>query len=1071
MDSLGRQFQKIFVLIVIGSCLGCCNRHGSNQYYQTSHAAIDLASHDFKSNPVAVLSGSWRQLPMLRANSEHRQKAARFSDPNTDFRKRFWYFDLASPGENERILMTFTLPEERPPLILQLPASSAINAIQLLSATTSEVIFQHLKQADQFMDAISIPIPESAGARFHLVLTANTRKLRVSHEIFQLVVHTEDSKIGVSQANEFAGLTLGALLILLIYFLCIIRLAELRELAKLGIVTSILIALLLPIQADSILPVTFAKLPSFPWLLRFQSIISIYCTVVFLKLIGLPLWKFQSRNTSLLFYALPLFLLVPLGLTAAISLYLPIVFIAWIAYFIALSLHKRAEAKEQALLITAIAAGLFADFLRAETISSLPITSAQGFLIALCFHSARTMQQLLKNWTLRQKRLRLKADYLAHIFAQVRHDLAKGLLSQPYQGINSKPDLSHLQRKLAESYRHLNQVALHIEKAEATLHRDPIVPDRNWQQISMQEIFNDSVSTIQELIRQYPFFHLNASHSWQEQIPHIVSDRLLLNFVIHDLLSNMLKCSSKDSDSVVDLNMHYASDHRLFFITITLTQKSETTKTRDSSSALWQHDTQTAEENFNLCLEFNQRILSNISGKLHFKKPSFQQKFLELELPVLHPSSILKLSKMARPISRNLLQILPQAANPTGRQATENSQPTSLPVPAVMFGESSVFFSNLQSKLEHLGIKLSWCQHLAQLQVQANDRPISLVFIYFEQDHATVIRMLKQLRSEPDLGSLPIVIITTNHNSSYHLQMLPYHIDDYIQLPVSSDELLMRVQRTLERQKTITHLQDMKEQKALSNDFHQIFLPKQDILAGLHIESQYLGAAITGGDWFQTFYDKRNHRYFAVVGDVAGKGRKSALIASAANGAFQALTLGMSRRSQNLSLDRCLWELIEGINLAIFEAASRSQRTMTMTFIAIDLTTGDALYSNAGHGPIFVIHGDQIEPMLIGGRPLGLARDINLNYRRFQLSPESAIFIATDGLLKNQGPNGQSISQRQLVHMLSEEGKKGSTQIAESVLANAKSVWGNSTLVDDVAILVIYWSHATNPMQFDGLSA
>jgi len=694
-----------------------------------------------------------------------------------------------------------------------------------------------------------------------------------------------------------------------------------------------------------------------------------------------------------------------------------------------------------------------------------------GLLLALCWQSKTSLQQVINIFHYKKRRFQLQSSYLNHLFALLRKDIAKAMLIKPADSSNVEYDSHHLLRKLTETQHQLAKAACIVEKADASLHRDPINPGQDWGQFSAQEVFEDAIATIGELIRPASSIHLKASHNWSDHGPRIYTDRLLLNYVLYEAVGNLFNTLDNQYKSVIDLNMHFERDHQLFFVTLNIQQQPHTSENSRQQSPIWRSDLGQAEENFSHCIEFCQRLLQNLNGKLNLKRPSFMEKIIEIELPIVNRIPQLLAPRHDQRISRNILAQAAQLADHASKYEPNPIADSSQYIKALLLGETQSSYITLKTCLEQASIELIWVADLVELESLIKANSIKLILIHYEYDNQTVEKILHKLRSSIADVNIAIIVMTTDRNINNQLRLIPMQLDDFILLPLSADELLIRVSSSLKRLKTIWQAHQLMEQRNLAEDFQKILLSPTNQLPGIHIEGRYLAADTTSGDWYQTFYDRRHHRLFAIVGDVAGRGRRAALIATTANGAFRALTQSMSKKVQALSLDRCLWDLIEGVNQAIYEAANHSQRTMTVTFIALDLNSGDLLYSNAGGGPIYITNDHQCESVLIGGRPLGLTKQISLNYRRMHLSPHSAIFLSTDGLLRNQGPDGQSLSQRQLIQLLTKAGHEKSQQIADSILLEAKSIWKDHALADDVVVLVIYWFHATNPLFLDEESA
>ncbi|MFW7381896.1 MAG: PP2C family protein-serine/threonine phosphatase [Oligoflexus sp.] len=1024
---------------------------------------VSLAQHNFKNTPSAIINGNWRILPTSR-NRQEQLPGKLFVNPNHAFHSEWWQWDLPDQVQFRRLSLTFDLSSEHDDLNLIIPANPSIRAIRVLEDASKEALFQQSFE-DGLVEQLSLPL--GSEQRFQVVMIADLKSYRNSLQAYYLSVQRNTMEDFENSNSISNGLHLGVLVILSIYFLIIMRISDFRSLAVYGIFACLSATILFALNLYLTLPEKKAFDLNYSWIIRSQTFFHVLLLLLFhrfhnLKNFGLPKKFVPTKYLSALILTLPL---LPFGAFTFVAQNLTLVLVLTSLAMRAMRPELRWRSSLAIVIpLSAMPVGAIAEWREIAYAETWHVSMVHGILLSLAWQSIQSLLQLIAAFQYRQRKYALQTSYLRHLFSLVRKDISRAMLIQPADYLQQGYETTVIQRKLVEWRLQLAKIAGTMEKAEASLHRDPIHPGQVYQRIAAQDLFDDSVQTIQDMIRGFQHSHLKATHNWQEKVPKIFTDRVLINYVIFELLSKLLLTLDQQWHTLLDLNFHVEEEHHLFFISVKIQQDPDSHQLAHLHIPVWQINRISAEENFHGCLDFCQRILSNISGRIHFKRPNVNQRQLEIEIPIVETIPITQAQPGQQMEYRDVLQQLITQRSPISKiyQTIAHSDESVLHV--AIFSESASIYPLLHSCLQQAKMDLLWLSNLEQLRQIKKDKKISLIIVYYEEDVETAEKILLHLpQNTGDLASA-IVVLTSDRKHEHHLRLYPLQIDDLILLPVSPEELVLRLRGIILRQTTIRMAHEYNEQKTLSEDFHQIFLAEKEQIPGMQVEGLYLAADVTGGDWFQTFYDKRHHRFYAIVGDVAGRGRRSALIASAADAAFRALTQSMAKRMQALPLDRCLWDLIEGINLAIYEAAQRCQRTMTVTFIAIDLNTGDALYSNAGHGPIYIVNDHECDSMLIGGRPLGLTRELRLNYRRFHLSPDAAIFISTDGLLRNQGPNGESLNQRQLIQLLSKTAKNQNSKIGEQVLQEVKSIWQDGAMVDDVVVLVIYWKHATNPM-------
>ena len=194
------------------------------------------------------------------------------------------------------------------------------------------------------------------------------------------------------------------------------------------------------------------------------------------------------------------------------------------------------------------------------------------------------------------------------------------------------------------------------------------------------------------------------------------------------------------------------------------------------------------------------------------------------------------------------------------------------------------------------------------------------------------------------------------------------------------------------------------------------FLPPMNVQHPyFDLAATYMAAETIGGDWFAHGVIGDRWLYMH-LGDVTGHGAASAMLASFAKGATDALHEEHSRahgQPAHLGLvHECLNRIIR--------TSSGRNLYMTLQSVIIDLKTGDYSYSNSGHEPAII---------LANGKYSILSRPINnllghsderqdLNVGRGRLGPHDTLLFFSDGLLDATCPTGKKPSLRLLTKLL-----------------------------------------------------
>ena len=134
--------------------------------------------------------------------------------------------------------------------------------------------------------------------------------------------------------------------------------------------------------------------------------------------------------------------------------------------------------------------------------------------------------------------------------------------------------------------------------------------------------------------------------------------------------------------------------------------------------------------------------------------------------------------------------------------------------------------------------------------------------------------------------------------------------------------------------------------------------------------------------------------------------------------------------------------------------SSTLKKSMTLALVSLNRVTGEASYLNAGHNSIYLVRADQsAQAILVPGTPLGMSAEPEFGTKQFRMEENEFLFLFTDGLIENQGPNGEVFAARELKKVLSKTKKPG--EVKDVILDRVKILWQNSAPEDDVAFLIV----------------
>jgi serine phosphatase RsbU (regulator of sigma subunit) len=129
---------------------------------------------------------------------------------------------------------------------------------------------------------------------------------------------------------------------------------------------------------------------------------------------------------------------------------------------------------------------------------------------------------------------------------------------------------------------------------------------------------------------------------------------------------------------------------------------------------------------------------------------------------------------------------------------------------------------------------------------------------------------------------------------------------------------------------------------------------------------------------------------------------------------------------------------------------------MTMAFVVLDLATGDGALISAAHVPMMVARGTKVEGLMSPGPLLGMGHSPRYVSKRFKLDLGDRIFLFTDGLTQNRGPQGRSLKIVQLKEILSQYPDPG--KASQKIITEASSIWLGEAPEDDCTYLILRWN-------------
>jgi serine phosphatase RsbU (regulator of sigma subunit) len=248
---------------------------------------------------------------------------------------------------------------------------------------------------------------------------------------------------------------------------------------------------------------------------------------------------------------------------------------------------------------------------------------------------------------------------------------------------------------------------------------------------------------------------------------------------------------------------------------------------------------------------------------------------------------------------------------------------------------------------------------------------------------------------------------------------------------------------------------------ALARDVQRAMIPPEEVIS--HGPLRVLGfcesASVCGGD-FWTLRKLPGDRLLVVVGDVTGHGMSSAMIAAAARGAVEALTISAERM---LTPEEVLGAMDRAVR-----SVAQQQLLMTAFAALIDARRGSIDFANAGHNfPYLVSHdagtGDlsDVHVLAVRGNPLG-ASDPLIQTGHRELAPGDILIAFTDGVVDRVDGEGKRFGDRRLQRCLRDRPgvarEDGLAGLRNEILLRLRNFAGTTPLDDDITLVLCQYN-------------
>ena len=329
----------------------------------------------------------------------------------------------------------------------------------------------------------------------------------------------------------------------------------------------------------------------------------------------------------------------------------------------------------------------------------------------------------------------------------------------------------------------------------------------------------------------------------------------------------------------------------------------------------------------------------------------------------------------------------------------------------------------LTRSLEGFGFAVVDCRDgVEALQLLESGGPALLVLDYQmpEFNGAEICELIRSAPN-PDIASVPIIMLTAHSNADHEVECLRAGANDFVTKPVNTAVLRARIDTHLRLYALRNQLIEQKTE--LENwrhrheqDLEAARLTQQAILpqrppahAGWDFATHYHPLIQVGGDMYD-WMRAPDGSLLVWISDATGHGAAAALLTALSKLLFR-------HAAADLNSAAIIMDCVNKEFRAIF----RGRLFMTAACLIFPAGSDEIRFCGAGHPPLLIVRAadGRVEELASSGPPLGLDHVEQTDDETRPIAPGDALLLYTDGLYEIAAPDGARLSHPGLVQLVS----------------------------------------------------